>query len=371
LKMNNRMNRKRVIISGGGTGGHIFPAVAIANTLRNKIRDIEILFVGAQGKMEMDRVPSAGYKIIGLPVVGLQRKISLSVFITIFKLLKSMRMARQIIRNFKPDVVVGVGGYASGPVLRIAVKKGIPTLIQEQNSFAGITNKLLAGKVNKICVAYEGMEKYFPEEKTSNFGNPVRKDLMDISRMKEKAAEYFNIKSKKVLFITGGSLGARSINEAVLTKTDLLAIPDLFVIWQTGKLYLEEMKKRMLEKDMDNIMLLDFIPRMDLAYAISDVIVCRAGALTCAELAITAKPAVLVPSPNVAEDHQTKNALAFVDKGAAIMVKDKDSFEEMIPTAINLLDDLQKQETLKNNIKKLAKPTADEDIANEVIKLME
>jgi UDP-N-acetylglucosamine--N-acetylmuramyl-(pentapeptide) pyrophosphoryl-undecaprenol N-acetylglucosamine transferase len=362
-------NNIRAIISGGGTGGHIFQAIAIANALKEKKPDIEILFVGALGKMEMEKVPASGYKIIGLPVVGLQRKISLRFFVTLFKLMKSLWMARQIVSNFKPDVVVGVGGYASGPVLRVAVNQKIPALIQEQNSFAGITNKLLAPKVNTICVAYAGMEKHFPAQKIRLLGNPVRKDFISLEGKLEEAKKYFGINSGKVVFITGGSLGARSINEAVLAQLDVFLGTDIHVIWQTGKLYLDEMKKRTSGKDMAHIQLMDFISRMDLAYAIADVIVCRAGALTCAELAIAAKPAILVPSPNVAEDHQTKNALALVHKNAALLVKDSDAKQNLVHETLRLLNDGPLKSSIVENIKALAKPNADRDIADEVLKI--
>ncbi len=365
------MNRKRVIISGGGTGGHIFPAIAIANVLKEKVSNIEILFVGAQGKMEMEKVPAAGYKIIGLPVIGLQRKLSLSIVKTIIQLIKSLSMAKKVISNFNPDVVVGVGGYASGPVLRVAVKKKIPCLIQEQNSFAGITNKILGPKVDTICVAYEGMEKYFPEHKLVITGNPVRKDFLNLKDKKKEARKYFKINTRNVLFITGGSLGARSLNEAVLAKINDLKNENCHVLWQTGKLYLDEMKEKTRDKNLENIDLVDFVARMDLAYALADVVVCRAGALTCAELAVTGKPAILVPSPNVAEDHQTKNALAFAEKDAALMVKDSDAIEKMIPEAINLLNNLKKQDELRMNILMQACPDADNLIAREVITLMD
>ena len=360
----------KAIISGGGTGGHIFPAIAIANSLKRLLPGIDILFVGAKGKMEMEKVPAAGYKIIGLPVAGFRRKISLSFITTIIKLIISLIKARKIISTFKPDIVIGVGGYASGPILKIATKKKIPSLIQEQNSFAGITNKLLGNKVLKICVAYDGMDKYFPKDKIVLAGNPIRKDFIDIKSKVEEAREFYKINTEKVLFITGGSLGARSINEAVYENIELLNRNDLTVIWQTGKLYLEEMKQRTTKKKLKNFILLDFIARMDLAYAISNAVVSRSGALTCAELAVTGKPAILIPSPNVAEDHQTRNAMAFVEKDAAVMIPDKDSIQCLGNEIINLLNDEEKQMTLSENIKKLAIPDADDKIAGEILKIL-
>ena len=364
------MSKLRVIISGGGTGGHIFPAIAIANALKKLQPDTEILFVGALGKMEMEKVPEAGYRIIGLPIMGLKRKVSFSVFKTLMMLMISLVKAKRIIKTFQPDVVVGVGGYASGPVLRKAVKLKIPALIQEQNSFAGMTNKLLGSKVAKICVAYEGMEKYFPKEKIVLTGNPVRKDLLDV-KTKSSSSPFDDISKKetKVLFITGGSLGARTLNEAVINHIDLLKQADVQVIWQTGKLYIKEMKQRMAEHDISNIRMVDFVSRMDLVYALAHVVICRSGALTCAELALTGKASILVPSPNVAEDHQTKNAMALVNKNAALMVNDVDAKNDLIPKALELLNDIKKQQILVNNIRPLAKPDADIDIAKEIIKL--
>lgn len=367
--MTQKNNNIKIIISGGGTGGHIFPAVAIANAVKQKAPNTEILFVGALGRMEMEKVPAEGYKIIGLPVVGLQRKISLSFIITLIKLLKSMRLARQIVSNFKPNVVVGVGGYASGPILRTAVKKKIPTLIQEQNSFAGITNKLLGAHVSTICVAYDNMDKYFPLQKIKLLGNPVRSDFNNIASKLEEGKAFYKISFEKVLFITGGSLGARNMNEAVMAGLDQLIASGIQVIWQTGKLYLNEIKDRTKDKDLSNIKIVDFIARMDLAYAVSSVIICRAGALTCAELAVTAKPAILIPSPNVAEDHQTKNAQALVNKNAALMIADKDARSEMVKEAIALMENEKLRDAMTENIKALAKPKADEHIAEEVLKL--
>ncbi len=371
------MNKNKVIISGGGTGGHIFPAIAIANALKQTDNAIEILFVGAEGKMEMEKVPAAGYKIIGLPVIGLQRKVSLQIFTFLIKLLRSISKSKKIVIDFKPDVVVGVGGYASGPLLYAATGYGIPALIQEQNSFAGITNKLLAKRANTVCVAYKNMERFFPKEKIKITGNPVRKDLIEIKNAMnkpefiEEAYKHFQLnRQKQTILIFGGSLGARTINNSVVQQFDTIANNNIQVIWQCGKLYFEEMKQKLNANEAKNIKLLEFISRMDYAYTIADVIIARAGAITVSELCIVAKPAILVPSPNVAEDHQTKNALALAEKDAAMLVKDSNAPDEMIKQAIALLNNTEKKQKLTKNITEFAKPQSTQDIANEVLKLI-
>ena len=312
---------RKVIISGGGTGGHIFPAIAIANRIKVDFPDVEILFIGAEGKMEMEKVPKAGYKILGLPIRGMSRKLSLDLLKFPFMVIKAVGMAKKIIKEFQPDVVIGVGGYASAPTLRAANSLGIPTLIQEQNSFAGKTNKWLSKKVKKICVAYEGMEKFFPAEKIVMTGNPVRKEVVTIEGKRTQGFASFGLDpNKRTLLIIGGSLGARTINKSIFAAKDDLLKEDIQLIWQCGKFYIEEYRK--LVGEHPNIYLSDFIYNMDEAYACADMIVSRAGAISISELTIIGKPVILVPSPNVAEDHQTKNALALTQKSAAILVKD-------------------------------------------------
>ncbi|MBK7872723.1 MAG: undecaprenyldiphospho-muramoylpentapeptide beta-N-acetylglucosaminyltransferase [Saprospiraceae bacterium] len=361
----------KIIISGGGTGGHIFPAIAIANAIKSKHPDADILFVGAKGRMEMEKVPKAGYKIEGLWISGFQRKLTLQNLLFPIKLLSSMAKARQIIRRFKPDVAVGVGGYASGPLLEMATRMGVPALIQEQNSYAGATNRLLSQKVQKICVAYDGMERYFPREKLVLTGNPVRKDLVDIQAMRGEALQYFMLDlNKKTLIIFGGSLGARTLNQAMAASTEWLQKrPDVQVLWQCGSLYVEQFKNCETAK-LPNVKLNAFIDRMDLAYKMADVAIARAGALTVSELCLVGLPSILIPSPNVAEDHQTKNAMALVQKNAAILLKDSDAQAQMIAKALELLDDEVLKQELSTNIKQLAKPNAAEEIANEVLKLI-
>ncbi len=363
----------RIIVSGGGTGGHIFPAISIANALKEIQPDVEILFVGAEGKMEMEKVPNAGYRIVGLPVAGFQRKLSLKTFTFFFKLFKSMMKARKVIIEFKPNAVVGVGGYASGPILKTAQKKGIPTLIQEQNSFAGVTNRLLAKKANAICVAYEGMEKYFPADKIMMTGNPVRQDLVNLESKKEEALKYFNIPAgQKVILVLGGSLGAKTINRSLMGYVkEIGEQQDITLIWQSGKLYHSDIKKDLEGFDAKNIRLYDFISRMDLAYSIVDLIISRAGAGTISELCLVGKPAILIPSPNVSEDHQTKNALALVKKNAAIMVDDLNAPKELVVVAFELLKNVDKCEELSRNISGLALPNAARVIAEKVLELAE
>ena len=361
----------KIIISGGGTGGHIYPAVSIANALQQKVENIDILFVGAQGRMEMEKVPAAGYKIVGLPVVGLQRRLTWKNLLLPFKLQKSLNLAKKILKDFKPDVVVGVGGYASGPVLRKASKLKIPTLIQEQNSYAGITNKLLAKKARKICVAYENMERFFPKEKIMLTGNPVRQDLSNIHALKGEALNFFDLDTtKKTILLLGGSLGARTLNESITNAFNTIEESGYQLLWQTGKNYGDKAKQLVLDKNSNSIKAHDFIYRMDYAYAAADIVISRAGAGTISELCVVGKPCILVPSPNVAEDHQTKNAQALVNKKAAIMVSDTDVEKKLLDTALSLMKNEQQMAELSDNISKLAMPNAANIIADEVLKLV-
>lgn len=361
----------KAIISGGGTGGHIFPAVSIANALREIHPEVEILFVGAEGKMEMEKVPAAGYDIVGLPVVGFHRKLTLRNLSFPFKLLRSLQKAKGVVKSFNPDVVVGVGGYASGPVLRIAQQLGIPTLIQEQNSFAGVTNKLLAKKAKAICVAYEGMEKYFPASKIILTGNPIRQGLEKIIPKTDEAHNFFDVpKGNKVVLVVGGSLGARSINHSILGAIDkFIETKGVTLIWQTGKFYINDIKQKLNDKNTENIKVFDFINRMDLAYSIADLVISRAGACTISELCMVGKPSILVPSPNVAEDHQTMNAQALATRNAAILVKDSVAPEALATTALEIINDEQRLKTLSINIKEMALPNAANDIASKVIEV--
>jgi len=365
--MNKSMRQIRVIISGGGTGGHIYPAISIANSVKALCPDAEILFVGALGKMEMEKVPAAGYDIVGLPVAGFHRKLTVRNLSFPFKLIKSLLKARKVLKQFKPDVAVGVGGYASGPVLRVASQRGVPSLLQEQNSFPGITNRILAKKANSICVAYENMERFFPQEKLMLTGNPVRKDLLSgITR--QEANDFWSLdSSKKTILVIGGSLGARSVNNGISQEIESLP-EDVQLIWQTGKIYFEEMKANLPESVKDRVIIADFISRMDMAFAAADLVVSRAGASSISELAILGKPSVFVPSPNVSEDHQTKNAMALVDVGAACLVNDS-KVNSLIREASILVKDDAKLSVLSENIKKMAKPDAALDIGKEVIKL--
>jgi UDP-N-acetylglucosamine--N-acetylmuramyl-(pentapeptide) pyrophosphoryl-undecaprenol N-acetylglucosamine transferase len=360
-----------LIISGGGTGGHIFPAIAIANEFRERHPDAEILFVGAQGRMEMVRVPEAGYKIIGLWISGLQRKFTFSNILFPIKLLVSYWKAGEIVRKFKPHAVVGTGGYASGPILLAATKRRITSVIQEQNSFAGLANKQVAGKVNRVCVAYEGMEKYFPKEKIVLTGNPVRKDILVINEKRDRAQVHFGfVDHTKTLLVIGGSLGARTINESILAGIEKLIAAQIQVIWQTGKGYYDSYKEKLKEYDLKRIRVQDFVKEMDLAYAAADVVVSRSGALAVSELCIAKKPCILVPSPNVAEDHQTKNAMALVEKDAALMVKDKEAMERLVDQALELIFDEKRAKRLSENIALLARPNATRDIVSELEKLI-
>lgn len=366
-------NNLRIIISGGGTGGHIFPAVAIANALKAKRPDTEILFVGALGRMEMQRVPAAGYNIKGLPICGFNRKNLLKNFAVLFKLWKSQRMAKKIIKDFKPVVAVGVGGYASGPTLNQCASMGIPCLIQEQNSYAGVTNKLLAKKASKICVAYEGMERFFPKDKIVLTGNPVRQQLLDTQLTKAEALRTFGLEpSKKTILIVGGSLGARTINDSVMAHLDELQNSGVQVIWQTGKNYFENIKQQLAEKSpMPALKPTDFIADMGAAYRAADLVISRAGASSISEFCLIGKPVILVPSPNVAEDHQTKNAMALVNRQAAQYVSDAEAPQKLIPLALSTVKDDQILGQLSHNIKLMALRNSAETIANEVFALAE
>ena len=361
---------KRVIISGGGTGGHIFPALSIANALRKIDPETVILFVGAEGRMEMEKIPAAGYEIIGLPVAGLYRSLSLKNFSVLIKLLKSLRKAKKVIKDFSPDVVVGVGGYASGPVLRQAGKMGIPTLIQEQNSYAGVTNKLLAKKASAICVAYDGMEKYFPHGKIIKTGNPVRQNFDNLKSIKDEALTFFNLKKEfPVILVLGGSLGAGSINNCLSENINILRDSDCQWLWQTGKYYFENVKALVSLSFSGNISVHGFINRMDYAYAAADIIVSRAGAGTISELCLVGKPAILIPSPNVAEDHQTRNAEALSKRDAAMLIPDIKAVKVLVDEAIKLISDKSRRDKYSENILKMADRDADVRIAEEIFKL--
>lgn len=368
--MNLQQRKIKVIISGGGTGGHIFPAVAIANELMRVNPANEILFVGAEGRMEMEKIPAAGYRIKGLKIAGIQRKFDLNNFTLPFKVLGSVLKSRSIIKDFKPDAAVGVGGYASGPLLYAATMIKIPSLIQEQNSFAGVTNKILSKRVNKVCVAYAGMEKYFPSEKIAMTGNPVRQEVVTITGKKDEALKFFNLDgSKKTVLVIGGSLGARSINHAVSHSILKFISGDIQLIWQTGKNYFPEALEAAKPYQDKGIRCYDFINRMDLAYACADVVVSRAGASSVSELQLVAKPCILVPSPNVAEDHQTKNAMALVQHDAAILVPDKNS-DTIALEAIGLAHNESRQKTLTENISRLALPNAAASIVGEIYSMI-
>ena len=362
----------RIIVSGGGTGGHIFPALSIADTIRSKHPDAKILFVGADNRMEMQRVPDAGYEIVGLPIAGFNRKNILKNIKVLWLILKSQRMAKKIIKKFAPHAVVGVGGYASGPTLKMAASMDIPTLIQEQNSYAGVTNKILAKKAKMICVAYDGMERFFPQDKIKLTGNPVRKSLIDMKTNRSEAIKKIGLdENKKCVLIVGGSLGARSINEAVLANIETIREnKNINFIWQTGKLYFEEMKERSAAIGKpENLIITDFVSDMAAALGASDLVISRAGAGSISEFALLGKAVILVPSPNVSEDHQTKNAMALVEKEAAIHVTDSKAKEDMIRIAVETVLNPDKIETLEKNVIKLGKPNAAEEIADEVIKL--
>lgn len=366
------MKINKVILSGGGTGGHIFPALSIANEIKKRYPDSEILFVGALGRMEMERIPAAGYKIIGLPVMGFPRKPSLKIFVFFKMLMQSASMAKNIVKDFQPDIAIGVGGYASGPLLRAATKRKIPTLIQEQNSYAGITNKLLSKKVKKVCVAYDKMERYFPLKKIVFTGNPVRENLIIGLGDKKEAIQFFGLKERqKVVLIVGGSLGARSINNAVLKNLELIRESGVQVIWQTGAFYYEKILEETKDTKPENLQIHKFISRMDLAYSAANLIISRAGAGTISELCLVGKPTILVPSPNVSEDHQTKNAMALVEKDAAVMIPDGEINENLFKEAFTLVENKELGLLMSANIKTLAKPDATKTIVDEVEKLIE
>lgn len=362
------MKKPRFIISGGGTGGHIYPAVAIANELKAQYPDAEFLFVGAQDKMEMQKVPQAGYSIEGLWIAGLQRKLTLQNALFPVKLASSLFKSFRIVKKFKPDVVIGTGGFASGAVLKVASMLGIPTVIQEQNSYPGITNKLLAKKANKICVAYENLERFFPKEKMMLTGNPVREDLIEVGSKKEEAVSYFKLDaSKKTLLVLGGSLGARRINQLIEKELDFLLSKNVQILWQCGKLYLNDYEKY---NSKGNVQVTAFIDRMDLVYAAADVVISRSGASSVSELCIVGKPTIFIPSPNVAEDHQTKNAKAIVDKNGALLIKESDLDVQFETVFSDLILNENKQIELSQNIKKLALPNATKTIVEEIKKLI-
>ena len=361
------MGNHKFIISGGGTGGHIYPAIAIANELKSRFPKAEFLFVGAQDKMEMQKVPQAGYAIKGLWIAGLQRKLTLQNLLFPVKLISSLWKSRAIINSFKPDVVIGTGGFASGPLLQMANSLNIPTLIQEQNSYPGITNKLLSKKANKICVAYENLDRFFPNDKMILTGNPVRQDLISIDSKRAEAIKYFNLDpAKKTLLILGGSLGARRVNQLIEKELDFFASQNVQIIWQCGKFYLDEYKKF----DSNNVQVLAFIDRMDLVYAAADFVISRAGASSVSELSIVGKPVLFIPSPNVAEDHQTKNAKSIVDKKGALMIKESELDENFSSVFSDLVANENLQKQLSGNLKKLAKVNATNDIVDEIVKLI-
>lgn len=363
-----KMKKKKFILSGGGTGGHIYPAVAIANELKERFPDSEILFVGASDKMEMQKVPQAGYKIIGLWIAGIQRKLTLDNAMFPIKLMSSLVKSRRIIKDFKPDAVIGTGGFASGPLLRAAAGMGVPTVIQEQNSYPGITNKWLSRKVNKICVAYDNLERFFPAKKIVFTGNPVRSDILDVEGNRKEAIERFELDpDKKTLLVLGGSLGSRRINQLLAKELTWLLAQNVQVIWQCGKFYFEEYRHY---GDKENVKVLSFIDRMDLVYAAADVVISRSGASSVSELCLVGKPVIFIPSPNVAEDHQTKNAQAVVDKEGAILLKEAQLDTQFQPTFSDLITNEEKQQKLSGNIKKLAKANATKDIVDEITKLL-
>ncbi len=368
LRALEKMTKLKFILSGGGTGGHIYPAIAIANELKSRFPDAEFLFVGAQDKMEMQKVPQAGYEIKGLWIAGLQRKLTIDNAMFPFKLASSLAKSRAIIKQIKPNVVIGTGGFASGPLLQMANSAGIPTVIQEQNSYPGITNKLLSKKANSICVAYENLDRFFPKEKIKLTGNPVRQDLIAIDSKRIEAIAYFKLNpKKKTLLVLGGSLGARRINQLIAKELDFFTSKNVQVIWQCGKFYIEEYQQF---NSRENVQVVAFIDKMDLVYAAADFVISRAGASSVSELCLVGKPVIFIPSPNVAEDHQTKNAQAIVDKKGAILLKENELEERFEPVFNNLLIDENLQKELSVNIKTLAKPNATKDIVEEIIKLI-
>ncbi|AXG74256.1 undecaprenyldiphospho-muramoylpentapeptide beta-N-acetylglucosaminyltransferase [Flavobacterium arcticum] len=363
------MSNKKFILSGGGTGGHIYPAIAIANELKRRFPDCEILFVGAKDKMEMQKVPQAGYEIKGLWIAGIQRKLTLDNAMFPFKLISSLFKSRKIVRGFKPDVVIGTGGFASGPLLRAAESLNVPTVVQEQNSYPGITNKWLAKKAQKICVAYEGLERFFPKEKIVVTGNPVREDLISIDEKRKEAIAFYGLDpEKKTLLVLGGSLGSRRINQLIAKELTWLEAQNVQVLWQCGKFYFEEYRHY---GERESVQVLSFIDRMDLVYAAADMVISRSGASSVSELCIVGKPVVFIPSPNVAEDHQTKNAEAIVNKDGALLLKESQLDTQFQPVFEDLLKNEEKRQKLSESIKELAKPNATNDIVEEIIKLLE
>lgn len=363
---------RRVIISGGGTGGHVFPAIAIANQLKALDPEIKIHFVGATGKIEMIKVPKAGYSITGLPIRGIQRKLTLKNLAVPFRLLASLWKAFRLINSFRPQVAVGVGGYASFPTLQMANRKGIPTLIQEQNSYAGVANRMLRSKANLFCVAYDGLEKVFPKDKIIQTGNPVRLDLLNASDSADAAKKHFGLDSEKTtILIMGGSLGARTLNDAMAANAKLIKQqPEVQWLWQAGSLYVDEFENSESAK-LPNVQMQAFIDRMDLAYKMADLVICRAGALTVSEICLLGKACILIPSPNVAEDHQTKNAMALVNKGAAVLIKDKVASEEMVKKGLAVIEDQGALRKLSEAAKAMGKPNATKDIAQYILKLID
>lgn len=363
------MKPYKFILSGGGTGGHIYPAIAIANELKARFPDAEFLFVGASDKMEMQKVPQAGYEIIGLWISGLQRRLTFDNALFPLKLMSSLIKAKRIINQFKPDVVIGTGGFASGPLLQVAALSGVTTVIQEQNSYPGITNKLLSKRANKICVAYENLERFFPKEKMILTGNPVRQDVLDIDSKKNEALSYFNLDvNKKTLLILGGSLGSKRINQLIAKELDFLLATGIQIFWQCGNFYMAEYKRF---SEIENIQVVSFIDRMDLIYAAADFVISRAGASSVSELCLVAKPTIFIPSPNVAEDHQTKNGKAIADKNGALLIKENELDEKFESVFNKLIYDENLQKNLRANMKKLAKPNATKDIVDEIIKLVQ
>lgn len=366
-------NNKHYLVSGGGTGGHIFPALSIANEIRRRYPEAEILFVGAEGRMEMERVPAAGYEIKGLPVCGFDRKHLLRNVKVLFKLWKSIRLAKKILKDFKPDIAIGVGGYASGPMLKAAQKKGIPTLLQEQNSYAGVTNKLLAKNAKCICVAYEGMERFFPEDKIVLTGNPVRRNLLECNATQEEARKAMGIDPEKAtILIIGGSLGARTVNNSIIGGLKAIGAKadEVQVIWQSGKIYDENCRKALAESGVKNVIQQAFITNMDMAYRAADLVVSRAGASSISELQLLGKPSILVPSPNVAEDHQTKNALALAHRNAAIMVTDADAPTTLVDTMLDTVMQTERLNTIATNVKAMALNNAAEKIVDKVMEII-
>ncbi len=365
------MQPLKIIVSGGGTGGHIFPAIAIANAIKALRSDSEFLFVGAKGKMEMEKVPTAGYKIEGLWISGIQRKLTSSNLVFPFKLISSLLKARKILRKFKPDAVIGTGGFASGPMLQVAAKKGIVTVIQEQNSYPGITNKILSKNVDRICVAYSGMEKYFPKEKILLTGNPIRQDILNLEGKRNRGLEAFGLSSeKKIVLVIGGSLGARTINESVINCLESFEKNNIQLLWQTGKGFYETAKQAVEKYENKGIKAFDFIQKMDFAYAVADIVISRAGASSISELCFVKKPCILIPSPNVAEDHQTKNAMALVTYNAAIIIKDAEAHEKLCTETLTLVNNEEKCLKLSENIARLSFKDSSNVIANEVLRLI-